>query len=259
MEIRAAQLTALTLEGLGDATSRVEPFLNALETLTITGTAPVSSHESYLYGYGLSSYISNLKEIDASGNSGGVTILTHSKLLETVVGGTGDDTFAFVGEITGDIELTGGAGADTFDFSDGALATGKVATITDFEVGNGGEVLKLGSSLVGTSNEISDNNVRVSTDSGVLNIITYSDFSDVDFDLHDAADVAALLSDQSVQDDGNNSGNASVILLSDGKDAFAYVFISDGDGVIESTELTQLAVFEGVSDPGSVTDYNMGI
>jgi hypothetical protein len=254
MEIRAAQLTALTLEGLGDATSRVEPFLNALETLTITGTAPVSSQEPDRYGY-----VSNLKEIDASGNSGGVTILTHSKLLETVVGGTGVDTFAFVGEITGDIELTGGAGADTFDFSDGALATGKVATITDFEVGNGGDVLKLGSSLVGTSNEISDNNVRVSTDSGVLNIITYPDFSDVALDLHDAEAVALQLANQSVSVDASNSGTESVILLSDGEDASAYVFISDGDRDIESTELTQLAVFEGVSDLGSVTDYDMGI
>ena len=260
MEIRAAQLTALTLEGLGDATSRVEPFLNALETLTITGTAPVSSQESDLYGYGLSSYVSNLKEIDASGNSGGVTILTHSKLLETVVGGTGDDTFAFGGEITGDIELTGGAGADTFDFFDeDAFAAGKVATITDFEVGNGGDVLKLHSSLVVSSNVIASATDVISTDSGVLNIITYPDFSDDDFDLHDAADVAVLLSDQSVQDDVSNSGKESVILLSDGEDASAYVFISDGDGVIGSTELTQLAVFEGVSDLGSVTDYNMGI
>ena len=92
--------------------------------------------------------------------SAGADVLTGTAGNDIIVGGAGSDV------------LTGGAGSDTFLYR--SSDAGAVDTITDFDVGSGGDVLNIGALLSGyTANDASqfislresDGNTIVSIDS----------------------------------------------------------------------------------------------
>lgn len=125
-----AGIETLSIAAAGDNFVDVSAF-NAITALTITGTGSLNTAN---LGQGVD--VTLLETVDASGNSGGVTLdLTGAAADLTVTGGSGDD------------DITAGAGVDTIDARAGddrvAFASGALTVDDVVEGGDGEDTLAL--------------------------------------------------------------------------------------------------------------------
>lgn len=120
-------LTGLTINASTNLTAQLAADYAVNSTLTVTGAGTVN-----LSGAALSA---NLATINASGSTGGVSVVVGAN-TSTFTGGSGNDTVnigAFVYNSTG--TLAGGSGTDTIVVQDQAQLTAATASkITGFEV-----------------------------------------------------------------------------------------------------------------------------
>jgi S-layer protein len=141
--IKAAGVETISLTATDSAASTIDTHTvsiddSALKALTIGGNAKVA----------LTYNSTALTSVDASANTGGVTIstlagaaakatitggsgadtLTANHASDTLIGGAGDDSLTVNANL---VTLTGGAGADTFNVSFAVSNSSGYATITD--------------------------------------------------------------------------------------------------------------------------------
>lgn len=121
-----ANIEAMSIAATGANFVDVSTF-NAIETLTVTGAGSLTAVVD----------VTALETVDASENTGGVTIdLTGSAVDLTVTGGAGDDTFTIdEGNITAaDDVFDGGDGTDTLAISVADLGELDADAQTNFEI-----------------------------------------------------------------------------------------------------------------------------
>ena len=121
----AASIETLSIAAAGDNFVDVSAF-NAITALTVTGKGAVEAAVD----------VTALETVDASGNSGGVTVdLTGAAADLTVTGGSGND------------DITAGAGDDTVDAGAGddrvAFASGELDASDTIEGGEGDDTIAL--------------------------------------------------------------------------------------------------------------------
>jgi Ca2+-binding RTX toxin-like protein len=116
-----------------------------VEELTLVGAANLSGTG----GAGDNGIFGNLGNNALSGAGGNDTLLGGGG-TDTLLGGDGDDTLTG-GE--GVDTLTGDAGIDTFDFNS---LDGSVDVITDFDTGEGGDIIDVSDLLVGFDEGLDD-------------------------------------------------------------------------------------------------------
>jgi len=185
----------------------------------------------------------------------------------------------FIANSSGGMTFTGGAGDDTYVLSSGTdtitIAFGGEGedTINSFTAGASGDVIDLtGTSNVGASvTNAAKFAIQANADNAAtqlvngLTVIDNNDGTNVSADSLSVADVATYLADT----DGTGSNTDAItvdnagttddvyIIVSDGTDsAMFFVEHDDGDGTIDSDELTLIATFAGISDAGTFTADN---
>ncbi|MEJ8857993.1 VCBS domain-containing protein, partial [Variovorax robiniae] len=175
-------------------------------------------------------------------------------------GGAGDDTLTGG---TGNDTLTGGTGSDRFVFESSGSANG-VDVITDFSLGEGGDVLDLSAFFptVGTPNTLVDGNFSLpGTSLAAGNHFVVVDVKNTSGVAPTAADAVAALSGMKV-----TNGSSQAILLTDLTDPThkGYLFFGneatfDGNNTFDAAELRLVAsiTFSDSLDHLMATNLNL--
>jgi hypothetical protein len=119
-------VVTLTIEASGESIVEVDGDLDALTSLSVTGTGSLELTNADGFA--------DVTEVDLSGNSGGVTLDITDATLDSLTGGSGDDVIT-VAAVAEDASIDLGAGddiltADAGDLDDAAEVKGGAGTDT---------------------------------------------------------------------------------------------------------------------------------
>ncbi|MDF3351994.1 DUF4214 domain-containing protein [Sulfitobacter sp. KE37] len=203
-EVSGAKLETLTIAGSTNSDTGAETIVlsTASADLPKLETLNVSVENDIVLDLSGSSEYFGLKTVDASGSTGGITtdlpnvagstVPANALEVETLTGGSGDDSVTVELELLGadDVTMDFGAGDDTLNL-DASVNNGTALSITlgegdDTVSINGGETSTPGTFASSEVNNVADVDATAKTFDGLISIVDFN----VDDDVLDFTEVA---------------------------------------------------------------------
>jgi len=268
--IATTGIEALTIDTTSDATFDVDLTDTtgiSANSITVTGAGDVNFSATALNG--------NVTSVDGSASTGAITVTNGANTASISTGsgtdvvtinganvalavdaGTGVDTIVLGGASIGAVTITTGADTDADRIDLGSADFASNASIADFTVGTGGDILDLdgraGSGL-GAGDAVAT--VTTGAIANEVSLISTAYTGNLT-----AADVATQLDAIGFVDTDAQNTDIAYIAIDNGTDTAIFVFADDAAGTaITAGQLTLLTTLTGISDATTLDAANFDI